>query len=599
MREIIRLLSYVKKYILIFCAAVLSMLMLAFFTSALTVMFKPIFEEMLISVPDKSSSFIEFIEKWGLDRIIPATDENIFIWIPVTFVALFILKGIFAFFSEYLMSYIGNGVVNDLRVELFRNIQFQRMGFFSSHSTGLLISRVISDVERIQITLSEKLAEFIREFFILVGLLAVIFYINAKLAFFVIIVAPLSFYPLIRFAGKLRRVSHRSQEKMAELSNILKETIVGKTVVKAFGMESREVSRFSDSARQLFRVNMKSALIMAFTSPLMEVLGAVAAAFLIWYFYTQIKVHGVMTLGDFAAFTGAAFQLYSPVKRLAKSNNYIQQAIAAATRVFEILDKPVENLEEKGSVELKEIGSGVEFRDVSFDYGGGEILMNVNIKAPTGSVTAFVGASGSGKSTLVSLLPRFYDVSSGAVLIGGKDIRTYSIRSLRSQIGIVTQETRLFNDTIYNNIAYGMKNAAEDIIREACSSAYINEFTDKLEKGLDYEIGEEGGQLSGGQRQRIAIARAILRNPPILILDEATSALDAESEQMVQKAISNLMKGRTVFVIAHRMSTVKAADCIHVVERGRIMASGRHGDLMKGSERYRELYELQFREEIL
>ncbi len=589
MKEIIRLLTYVKKYMGRFCMAVLSMIMLSVFTLAITIMFKPIFEEMLSSSSGESS-FIVFFEKYNLSQFLNLNETNLYLWIPGVFVLLFIFKGLFSFFSTYLMSYIGNGVVNDLRMELFTNIQHQKAEFFSSHSTGLLISRVISDVERIQVTLSERLTEFIREIFKLVLLLILVFKINVMLSFFVLIVAPVSFYPLVSFARKLRRISHSSQEKMADLSDILKETIVGNIVVKAFGMEDHEIAKFEKSALELFRINMKAVLIMAITSPLMEVLGSIAGALLIWYFYKQIKIENQMTVGDFAMFAGAAFQLYSPVKKLAKSNNYIQQAVAAATRVFEVIDMETEELDSEGSLELEDVNSEIEFRNVSFGYGELEILHNISFKATKGDIVAFVGSSGSGKTTLVNLLPRFYDVSSGEILINGKNIRDYSKKSLRWQIGIVGQETRLFNDTIKNNISYGQFDANEEKIKKAAQAAYVNEFANDF----DYVVGEEGGQLSGGQRQRIAIARAILKDPPILILDEATSALDAESEQIVQKALSNLMKERTVFVIAHRMATVKAADCIHVLEKGKIIASGQHDELMKNSNRYRELYELQF-----
>ena len=531
-----------------------------------------------------------------IDRIINITRQTIFYQVPIIVILLFLIKGVFSYSANYFMSFVGQSVVMDLRNQLYQKIQYQSLNFFSEYPTGLLMSRVISDMERMQEAVSEKMGDLLRGSFILLGLVAYIFYLDWRLATISIFVAPLVIYPIIKLGYKLRSISHSSQERMAELSTLLFETITGSRIVKAFGMEKFEIKKFIKATKRLLRVNLRAVRFVSLTPPLMEIIGAVAAALMIWYGGRQIS-RGLMSTGVFCTFLAAIYGMYEPIKKLSRVSNSFQQAIAASQRAFQVLDKDSDIKEDSHPVELTPPIREIEFRDVSFQYKDERVLNRVSFRVNQGEVLAIVGASGAGKSTLVNLIPRFYEVASGAIFINGIDIRRYSLRSLRAQIGIVTQETILFNDTARNNIAYGNIITTPEEVEAVARAAFAHEFIEKLPQGYDAVIGEKGAKLSGGERQRIAIARALLKDSPILILDEATSALDSESEILVQKALANLMKDRTTMIIAHRLSTVRNAERIIVLDKGRIVEEGNHYSLHRLNGVYTRLYNLQFKEE--
>jgi len=452
-----------------------------------------------------------------------------------------------------------------------------------------------SDIARMQRTVSGDLADIFRLTFIIVGQICWVFYLYWKLSAVCLVILPLVLYPIVRFGRRLKITSRSSQEKMAEVTNILKETITGNRIVKGFGMEDYEVRRFTDALKKVQRQELRGARMVSLSPPIMEMVGALAAALLIGYAGYQIS-RGAVNPGEFSSFLFSLGWLYASVKNLAKINNDLQQSLAATRRVFEMMDADLEIREKPGAVELPPFREEIRFRDVSFSYGNNPVLQGVNLTVRSGKVVAIVGSSGAGKTTLLNLLPRFYDVSAGSVTIGSLDIRDVTLASLRRQIGIVTQEVLLFDDTVRNNIAYGRQDVSLSDVEKAARAAYAHDFILRLSRGYDTRLGEAGHLLSVGERQRISIARALLKNSPILILDEATSALDTESEAMVQQALNNLMKGRTVFVIAHRLSTVRNADVITVLEGGRIVEEGSHEMLLAGRGAYARLYELQFRE---
>jgi subfamily B ATP-binding cassette protein MsbA len=434
-----------------------------------------------------------------------------------------------------------------------------------------------------------------RESLALVGYAALLLYFDALLAVVCLAVAPLIVYPLIRLGQRVRRTTRRSQESLEHMSHLTAETFTGHRIVKAFGTEAKEVDKFGRAAYQLFKTNMKVTAALSSLPPLMEILGGIGMAVALWYGSGQI-VSGRLTQGEFTAFTGALLLMYGPAKKLSRVNANVQQAIAASERIFEILDSHTEVAEKPNAPALAPFRSEIEFRDVTFGYdeGQGRILRGVSFGVRAGRMVAIVGRSGAGKTTLVNLLPRFYDVSGGSILIDGVDIRDVALRSLRQQIGIVTQETVLFDDTVANNIAYGTSTATGAEIEAAARAANAHEFIVALPQGYDTMIGERGQRLSGGQRQRLAIARALLKDAPILVLDEATSALDSESELLVQEALTTLMRNRTSFVIAHRLSTIRRADAIIVLERGRVVEMGRHDELLaRPSGAYASLYQMQ------
>jgi subfamily B ATP-binding cassette protein MsbA len=511
-------------------------------------------------------------------------------------VVLYAVKGLFSYFATYLMSWVGQRAVMDLRNRLYQHVIRQSVGFFKRKSTGTLISHITNDVEKIQQAVSEALGDLLMQSFALIGYGALLFYYDFWLAVVCLVTAPLAVYPLVTLGRKLRRITDTGLERWRDISNILHEAISGSRIVKAFRMEGFETERFETATNRLFRSNMRITRVISIMPPIMELVGGIGLAAAIWYGSRSIA-QGQMTTGEFTSFMAALFMMYTPVKKLSRVNATFQQALSAASRIFAVLDTEQEIREAPDAVDIAPLAQRIEFREVQFAYDDGEgpALEKVSLVIEAGQVVALVGMSGAGKSTLASLVPRFYDPTGGAVLFDGVDIRKATLSSLRGQIGLVTQEVILFNDTVRNNIAYGLKTIADAEIRKAAAAANALEFIEALPRGFDTVVGEKGSRLSGGQRQRLAIARAILKNPPILVLDEATSSLDAESEALVQQALENLMVNRTTIVIAHRLSTVRRADQIVVIEDGRVQEIGRHDELIRRSTSlYRRLYQLQF-----
>ncbi len=540
-----------------------------------------------------ASATVAYLIKPIIDEALPG-DGHLPFWATAILLA-YLAKGLGAYFSAFLMTDIGQRVVRDLRDQLFRHTLDQSAEFFSQRTTGQLMSRVTNDVSQVQQAVSETIGDLLREGLALIGYAALLFYWDYGLALVCVTGAPIVVYPLVRLGQRVRRTSRRSQEELERLSHITAEAFAGHRIVKAFGAEAHEARRFSRASERLYRTNLKVTSTVALLPPLMEFLGGLAIVALIWYGSRRIG-SGEMTQGNFLAFIFAAFMMYTPVKKLSRVNTNLQQAIAAAERIFEMLDTHSEVKERAGARQLAPLRQTVEFRNVSFKYkdAAGPILQDVSFRVRAGEMVAIVGLSGAGKTTLVNLIPRFYDATGGAILIDDIDIRDVTLRSLRSQVGIVTQETVLFDDTIATNIAYGTPAASRQDVEAAARAAHAHEFISELLEGYETDIGERGQRLSGGQRQRLAIARALLKNSPILILDEATSSLDAESDQLVQDALTNLMRNRTAFVIAHRLSTVRRADKIVALERGRVAEIGTHDELLARSGGvYAKLYSLQ------
>ena len=514
-------------------------------------------------------------------------------------VAVYFVKGIGAYLSGYLMADVGQRVVRDIRNVLFTHILGQSAAFFSSQTSGRLISRITNDVSQVQQAVSETLGDLARETLALAGFAALLFYYDARLALVCLTGAPLVVYPLVRLGQRVRRTTRRSQEALEQITHVSAEALTGHRIVKAFGAEPRETEKFRRATQHFYRTSMKVTGVLSVLPPLMEFIGGLAFAAALWY-GSQAIAAGRLTTGEFVAFVAALFMMYGPAKKLSRVNANLQQAVAASERIFEMLDTHSEVTERPGAAPLPPFHGAIEFRDVHFRYAdatGDATLAGVSFTVRAGQMLAVVGRNGAGKTTLVNLLPRFYDVTAGAILIDGRDIRDVTLASLRAQIGIVTQETVLFDDTIAANIAYGRPDAPRAEVEAAARAAHAHDFVTALPRGYDAAIGERGQRLSGGQRQRLAIARAILRDSPILILDEATSSLDSESEMLVQEALANLMRNRTSFVIAHRLSTVRRADAIVVLERGRIVEMGTHDELLGRGGAYAKLYDLQLQEE--
>jgi subfamily B ATP-binding cassette protein MsbA len=522
--------------------------------------------------------------------------ENVQVWsVSATILALYALKGLCAFLSTTMVAAAGQRAVTDLRNDLYEHVLSQSFAFLNRNSTGSLMSHITTDVEKIQHAVSEMAGDVLKEGLTVVALVIVLFSKDWRLAVLSLVAMPLAFYPLIRLGRRIRAGSETSLRRWRDISEILQETISGFRVVQAFGMELFESARFKRAAWRLFTVNMRITRASAVLPPLMEFVGGLALVGALFYGSTAIRSDR-LTTGEFAAFLAALFAMYTPVKRLSRVNASVQGALAAGSRIFEVLDTHLQIVERPGVAALPRMRREVEYRDVGFRYaeGDGVVLRRVSFVARSGEVVAIVGTSGAGKTTLMNLLPRFYDVTEGSILIDGVDIREGTLRSLRDQIGLVTQETVLFNDTVGANIAYGLAAVDEARIESAARAAFAHDFILDLPRRYDTLIGERGSRLSGGQRQRIAIARAILKDPPILILDEATSALDAESERLVQEALSNLMKGRTTLVIAHRLATVRNANRIVVLDGGEVKETGTHEELLRSGGLYSRLYELQF-----
>jgi subfamily B ATP-binding cassette protein MsbA len=601
MRQLNRLLRYFKPYWLHMLAAVVSMALVGLLDAFRLLLIGPIFD-LVLNPSSKSHSLPLFKmpishKPIELNWFVPEHFHNVWTMVAFALVASTVLKGIFDYGGSYLANYAGYGMVTDLRNELYAATLRRSVAFFQKYSTGTLLSAIVNDIERVQFALSSVLAEFLQQFFTFLFTACVVVLLGGRLTWVLIIFVPVVVMAARRIGHRVRTTTRRGQDKLAEIQNILQETITGVRIVKAFSMEAWETRRFRDAGRRLFKANLRSVSAYAVSSPMMDIFGAIAIAILILIGREYIK-HGFFTEGVFLAFIIAVFKLYEPVRKFGIFNNNFQQALGASSAIFEFLDASDDVREKPGAQKLPPFHRGIRFEHVYFSYRQAnddrDVLQDINVEVSPGELVAIVGSSGSGKTTLAHLLPRFFDVTRGRLLIDGRDVRDLTIASLRSQIAIVTQDTILFNDTVRNNIAYGQPEISAEAVEEAARAALAHDFIMALPEGYDSVIGERGLRLSGGERQRISIARAILKNAPILILDEATSALDTESESLVQTAIQNLITGRTVFVIAHRLSTVRGADRILVLENGVIADEGTHECLLAHPGTYRRLYDLQF-----
>ena len=602
MRQLMRLIRYVAPFLLQLLPGVFLLAGVGFLEAFRLMLLKPVLDRVL-NPASGSENIILFTnpqtgEPIYLQHFVPTQFHNAWTVVAYALVASTVLKGIFDYCGTYLVNHAGFGMITNLRNDLYNSVLRRSAAFFQKHTTGTLISTIINDIERVQFAMSTVLAEGLQQFFTFLFTAGLVIILGRKLAWVLVVFIPIIIFSAVRIGRRVRSTTRTGQDQLADVQNILHETITGNRIVKAFGMESWEVARFRKAAQRLFRANLRSVAAAAISSPLMDIFGAVAVSLLLLLGRDQIA-RNELTLGAFIAFVAAVLSMYNPVRKFAVFNNSFQQALGASSQLFDFMDTEDVVTEKPDAKLLPRFADTIRFEDVSFSYQedgdeSREILHGIDLEVKRGEILAIVGSSGAGKSTLVHLIPRFFDVTGGRILVDGRDVRDVTLSSLRSQVGIVTQETVLFNDTVRNNIAYGQPHVAMKEVEAAARAALAHDFILALPAGYDTVIGERGVRLSGGERQRMAIARALLKNAPILILDEATSALDSESEALVQSALHNLMSGRTVFVIAHRLSTVRRADRIVVIDNGRIAETGAHEDLMKQVGTYRRLYELQF-----
>jgi subfamily B ATP-binding cassette protein MsbA len=592
MTEFRRLLNYLRPYRSIFALSFVLMVATGLFEGATNLLIVPIFNT-LAGAGAESAVF----RRLGLIQFLPADLTAI----ALLLVGFTLAKGVAEYFSSFTMSYIGQHVIADVRSSLYDHVMRQAAAFFALHPTNALTAHLMSDAQMVERAVSDTLRDLLRESVSLIVYLALLFSINWRLAAVMLLVAPPVAYLTTNFNQRLRRYVNSRQQSGAEMLDVAQEAISSQRVVKAFGMEEYEIRRFAEAARKQMSDQLKAMRIYFLSPIVLELVGIVAVAGLLIYAQRSIDAQQ-MSIGDFAGFLIAMFKTYDPIRRLSRLQHDLQQGLASAARIFKVIDQQMEMRDKPDAVELKGFAREIELRDVSFSYGAGfdlPVVEDVSFRVRAGEMVAIVGHSGAGKSTLTNLIPRFYDVTQGAMLVDGHDVRDLKLASLRAQIALVTQEVHLFNDTVRANIAYGAheRHDSDQAVRAAARAACADEFISRLPRGYETVVGERGLILSGGQRQRIAIARAILKDAPILILDEATSALDTESEILVQQALNNLMEGRTTIVIAHRLSTVRRADRIIVMDAGRIAETGTHYELMARNGIYRRLYDLQFAEE--
>ena len=574
MSQFVRLLGYLRRHRFRFTAALLCSMAVAGLTGAYAWLVQP-----------------------ALDGVFISKDPSLVVVLPVVLLVVAVMKAAFNYGQAYLMNYVGTGIVADIREELFLQFMTLPIRYHDANSSGQLMSKAFSDVQLMSTGVTGVLRDIVQQGFTCIAMIGVIFFQNWKLAATSSVVVPLSMYTMVRMGRRLRRLAAEGQQKVGDMSSVLQEALHGVRAVKAFGREEAERVKFRASNQAFVRTAMKGIQVSSLGASHLEVIGVLGVAVIIWY-GGFLVIHGELTPGAFFSFLTAMFLAYNPIRRLSGTNNSIQASVAAAERVFAVLDLPNEQDRDRGHEDLPVIRQSLEFRHVTFRYEEQEreALADVTLTVGAGENVALVGSSGSGKSTLVSLVPRFYDPTAGAVLIDGRDVQSGTLRSLRAQIGIVSQDTVLFDDSVKKNIAYGRPASTEAEVEAAAKAAYAHDFIQRLPDGYDTMIGENGVKLSGGERQRLAIARAILRDPPILILDEATSALDSESERIVQMAIANVMKHRTTLIIAHRLSTIQKADRIVVMEHGRIAEVGSHEELLRRGGTYKRLHAIQFQD---
>ncbi len=588
MKGYIRTLRLLMPYKGSFAVALLCMFGYALSNGAMAYLIGPVMKFLFSSDSGTGVTLVPF-------KLFSVAREDMLVAIPLAIIIVGVVKGLSSFGQTYFMGFVGQGVVRDIRNNLYDHILAMPVGYFSSTSTGEIVSRLTNDVNLLQMTTSDALTTLLKQSLSIIVLAVVIVGMDWKLSLVATIVLPLCFYPLRRFGKKMKRVSTKGQETMGALMALITEAISGVRIVKAFCMEGYESARFKAENERLTQYRLKAIKVRSISSPLMEAVGAVGFALTIWYASHRIAT-GELRPEAFISFFAATIMLYQPVKSLNGVNLNIQNGLAAAARIFNVIDMHRETDLATGRTELRGVEREVAFNDLSFGYGDKLVLDKININVKPGEVLAIVGSSGAGKTTFVNLLPRFYEVTGGAILIDGVNIKEMSLRSLRSNIAIVSQQIVLFNDTVTNNIAYGDTKRSSGEVIAAAKAANAHEYISRLPQGYDTIIGEAGVRLSGGERQRLSIARAILKNAPLLILDEATSSLDTESELEVQKGLENLMEGRTTFVIAHRLSTVRGATRIIVLSGGKIIETGRHDELIQKDGEYARLYSMQFGE---